>query len=34
MLQSVSLAIFASVTGALLAAFMLFAPRVAPSVAE
>lgn len=34
MLQSVSLAIFASVTGALLAAFMLFAPRVAPSVAD
>jgi hypothetical protein len=34
MLQSVNLAIFASVTGALLSLFLLLAPRLTPSVAE
>eukprot|EP00775_Hariotina_reticulata_P006970 gene6970-7184_t len=33
-LQSVNLAIFASVTGVLLSTFLLFAPRIAPKVAE
>jgi len=33
-LQSVNLAIFASVTGFLLSTFMLFAPRIAPKIAE
>lgn len=34
MLQSVNLAIFASVTGLLMSAFLLFAPRIAPKVAD
>lgn len=33
-LQSVNLAIFSSVTGALLSSFLLLAPRLAPRVAE
>lgn len=34
MLESVNLAIFASLSGALISAFFLFAPRLAPSVAS
>jgi hypothetical protein len=34
MLESVSLAVFASVTGLLVSAFFLFAPRLVPSLAE
>jgi len=34
MLESVNLAIFASLSGALISAFFLFAPRLAPSVAR
>lgn len=34
MLQSVSLALFASVSGMLLSSFLLFAPRLVPKIAE